>query len=110
MRTPILPRTGSPNRPFSGSDGTGLLLVSGDPSQELAGREDVAIERELLALEVAAAAMAAPHPTDAAFGQRLVGGVVDALPLEMHELAPEHDDGPAHRHPGLGNERPPVLL
>src|SRR5262249_4698401 len=73
-------------------------------------RVDIAVEGQLLGLQVAAAAVPAPQVGHVPLGDGLVGGVVHALPLEEDDLAAEHDDGPGHRYSWLGDQRPPVQL
>jgi hypothetical protein len=57
----------------------------------------VTIERELLALEVAASTMTASNPTNRSLGNNFSGDIVEAVPFEMDKLTPEHHDGPTHR-------------
>src|SRR5262245_5426086 len=88
--------------------GCGLSARGPNLVKQLLRREDVSVKRELLTLEVATAAVSSAHPGDAALGQGLVRRVVDAVPLEPHELAVKHDDRPCHRHTRLGDQSPPV--
>src|SRR5262249_42502520 len=87
---------------------SGILLP--DQRQQLLCSKDIAVERQLLALEVTASPVATSHPTDGTLRDRFVRRRIHAGPFEMDELAMEHDDRPGHLNAGLRDQGPPMLL
>ena len=75
--------------PPSHRDGVRRLIQQ---IQQFLGRIDIAIEGELLALEVAAAAVAAPHPTDASLRDRLIRLGIDRSPLDRYRPQPTRSE------------------
>src|SRR4051812_37771832 len=76
-------RSGSSSTAFAGFTTGSLLrsrLLGADMVEQFLRSEHIAVERELLALDVAAAPVPAPHPGHAALGDRLARRVVDAVP------------------------------
>ena len=57
---------------------------------------NVPVERQLLRLQVSRPRHGRAQEGHRALGGRLVGHVIDALPLEVDHLAMEHHDRPAH--------------
>src|SRR3954454_24589790 len=84
--------------------------LSRDEIQQPRSGEDIAVERQLLGLQVTGPAMTTPNPGDVSLRDRLVRFVVDALPFEVHVLSAKHHDRPAHGHARLRDQRPPMLL
>src|SRR5262245_21696124 len=77
-------RSGSSSTAFFGFSTSWLLLsrpLGADLVEQFLRGEDVAVERQLLALDVTAAPVPAPHPGHAALGDRLARRVVDAVPF-----------------------------